>query len=303
MGEQNATVMLTSMKEVNPVRGATSVFADISSDRASDDYYRLRETNQALEQRVREETERRLEQERIMIHQSRLAAMGEMMGAIAHQWRQPLNVLALSIQNIKEAMEMGELDTEFIDTTIERSMKHIMFMSHTIDDFRNFFRSEQVREPFDIKEPVEDILSMMSGQLTNHGIEWSLSCEGETAELAFGCRNEFKHVVLNLIANAHDAIMERRATGERQVGKVQIRIIREHGAVLLKVRDNGSGVPVALRERIFDPYFTTKEEGKGSGVGLYMAKIIVEKNLKGRLKLDVEPDGTTFTVLLPTSRP
>lgn len=275
----------------------------LNIDRGDELYNTLRETNLQLEQRVREETERRLQQERILIHQSRMAAMGEMMGAIAHQWRQPLNVLALTIQNLKEAMDMGDLNAELVDSTVERSMQHILFMSQTIDDFRNFFRSEQLREPFDIKSSVEDILAIMSGQLVNHDIAVRVICEGDADELVFGCRNEFKHVVLNLLVNAHDAILERKAVEHGLQGTITIRIIREFGAVLMKVHDNGSGVPEALFERIFDPYFTTKEEGKGSGIGLYMSKIIVERNLQGRLQLDSGPEGTVFTVLLPSCNP
>lgn len=262
----------------------------------------LLEMNRLLEIRVREETEKRMEQERIMLHQSRLAAMGEMIGVIAHQWRQPLSALAITVQSLEFAEDSGSLDPEFVTRIIDNSMKYIMFMSQTIDDFRNFFSSGQAMETFDVRDPIQETVTLLSGQMHNHDIRITIACTGDSTSEIHACRNEFKHVILNLLNNAHDAIADRKETDPGVDGLIAITIIREYGAVLIKIADNGSGVPESLTERIFDPYFTTKEEGKGSGIGLYMSRIMIERNMKGRLRLHNEGDGAVFTVLLPAGR-
>ena len=163
-----------------------------------------------------------MKSEQILVQQSKLAAMGEMLGAIAHQWRQPLNTLGMCVQNINDAFAHGDLDRSFLDRAVRNSMDQIQHMSKTIDDFRNFFQPARERSRFDTMVAVRDVLSLFSAQLLANEIAWTLTCHthGRPFEqvdsivecpekTVEGYRNEFEHVTLNLINNAKDAILPR----------------------------------------------------------------------------------------------
>jgi signal transduction histidine kinase len=274
---------------------------------------RLRELNRTLETRVQEEVEQRRQKEKMLIQQSKNAAMGEMIGAIAHQWRQPLNALGLIIQDIEDAHIFGQLNKDYIEDTVKRSMGQIQFMSDTIDSFRNFFRPAKNKVQFDVKEAVGGVITMFTAQLMANFIAYrfgSLSggtlykdiaeveCESDTTVLSY--ENEFKQVVLNLMTNAKDAIIERREKGlMEEEGLIKIEFCgTPEGKVIVRVSDNGGGIPPEIIDRIFEPYYTTKEQGKGTGIGLYMAKAIVEENMGGRLRAENNADGAVFTIEL-----
>ncbi len=285
---------------------------DITERKTAED--KLLELNRNLEAMVEDEVEKRRQQEHMLIHQSRLAAMGEMIGAIAHQWRQPLNALGLIVQDIRDADEYGELTKDYIDKSVEKSMNQIKFMSKTIDDFRNFFRPEKEKSPFDALIAIEVVLSMLSGQLKNNNIAYRLTCDArnrtfkEFPEIilpgdihATGYRNEFQQAVLNIINNAKDAIIEAREKGKMgsaAEGVIEVDVSRAGDRVFISISDNAGGIPEEIMERIFDPYFTTKEQGKGTGIGLYMSKIIIENNMDGRLYAENVKDGAMFTIEL-----
>lgn len=262
---------------------------------------RLRHLNQTLVRQVEQETEKRLLQERLLIQQSRMAAMGEMIGVIAHQWRQPLNALAVMIQNIQEAYEFGELDQVFLEDMVHRSMQQIHAMSKTIDDFGNFQRSGIPRESFDAARAINDVLILLSGLFATHSIDVVFACKPDAEHPAtiMGCRNEFKQAIFNLLKNAYDAILERRDQGELNLrGKILIEVTGSAECVVIAVSDNGGGIPAEIVDRIFDPYFSTKDQGKGSGVGLYMSKLIIENSMKGCLYANNLQGGALFTVEL-----
>ena len=264
------------------------------------------------EQRLRAE-EARQESERILVHQSRLAAMGEMIGAIAHQWRQPLNAVNAIIQDLKDAYEYGVLDRNYLDRSVKNSMQQIQFMSKTIDDFRNFFRPDKTKKTFDAKQAAGEVLAMVSSQLTTLGISYRITCHvhnrtfedftspvvpcGEMAILGF--ENEMKQVFLNLVNNAKDAILDCREHGLMGPGvKGLITFDFEHPGerVVIKVTDNGGGIPADIRTRIFEPYFSTKEPGRGTGIGLYMSKVIIENNMGGLLTARNVDGGAEFRI-------
>ena len=169
---------------------------------------RLRHLNQALIRQIEEETEKRLLQERLLIQQSRMAAMGEMIGVIAHQWRQPLNALAIMIQNIQDAYEFGDLDQAFIQDTVQRSMQQIYTMSKTIDDFSDFSRSGSPYELFEVRKAISDVLVLLSGLFSAHDIIAVCVCESDEGPPVNvrGCCSEFKQAIFNLLKNAHDEI-------------------------------------------------------------------------------------------------
>lgn len=250
---------------------------------------RLHYTNMLLQ----EELKHRKQQEAIMIQQSRNAAMGEMIGNIAHQWRQPLNALSLLLQNIIFAYEMGRLDDEIINRAKSKGDLLINTMSTTIDDFRNFFKPNRDSEYFDIALQLDKTLEMLQGSLESNFIV--LEKDIAPGLIVDGFPNEFSQVVLNLITNSKDALNE-HAPSEK---KITIVGSFKENQIILEIRDNGGGVPLSIIDKIFDPYFTTKEEGKGTGIGLYMSKVIVESNMHGQIKVSNDAFGSVFTLFFP----
>lgn len=274
---------------------------------------RLEDLNQNLEARVEQEIHLRLEKECLLVRQSRMAAMGEMIGAIAHQWRQPLNSVAAVVQDLGDAQAFGVLDKAYLDRGVEAAMAQIRFMSKTIDDFRNFFQPEKERRLFDVKLAAAEVLKMLSPQLTDHRISCRITCtvHGRTftdfstpirscGEMQLlGYENEMKQVYLNLVANAKDAILERRGQASAQPGaqgRIALEFAQEGGKILIRVSDNGGGIPEGALDRVFEPYFTTKEQGQGTGIGLYMSKMIVEGSMGGRISARNVDDGAEFTI-------
>ena len=253
----------------------------------------LDELNQTLDHRVHDEIAKRKAQENLLIHQSRLAAMGEMIGAIAHQWRQPLNALSLVIQNIRMQHRMDALTEQSMDRMQEKAEQLVQRMSSTIDEFRNFFKPGKHSEAFKLAQTLKSSADIMEGVFRNHSIALSIECS-EAIEL-FGVPGEFSQVVLNLLSNAKDAVL-----GSGQAApSIMVKAARVGDRIYIDIEDNGGGIPENIINKIFDPYFTTKEEGQGSGIGLYMSKMIVENNMNGRLEAANTPAGARFTINLP----
>jgi len=228
------------------------------------------------------------ESQRVMlVNQSKLASMGEMIGAIAHQWRQPLNELSIRIQKLKYSYAQEEVDEAFVEAFIEKNKKTIEFMSHTIDDFRNFFRIDKQKQDFYVKEAINDVVSLQGAQLKHHNIE--LQVDGK--EFSYhGLKTEFQQVIINLISNAKDAIVA------RNIQSPKIGIILQNNGVI--IQDNAGGISDEILQRVFEPYFTTKEQGKGTGMGLYLSKMIIEKNMHGTIELFNKGDGTSVEIKL-----
>ena len=228
--------------------------------------------NITLSKKIEKALEKNTKQQQLMQQQSKLAAMGEMIGAIAHQWRQPLNELGITIQNLKYDYKDNLIDEEFISEFINKNKKTIKFMSNTIDNFRNFFRIDKEKNDFSIKEAIESTLTMQESQLKSHNI--IVTIIGEDFNI-HGFQNEFQQVVLNLINNSKDALTS------NCIENPKINIILRTNKI--EIEDNAGGIPDDVINRVFEPYFTTKDQGKGTGMGLYMSKMIIEDNMNGKL--------------------
>lgn len=244
----------------------------------------LKELNENLEEIVHTKTSENIKQLETLQQQSKLASMGEMIGAIAHQWRQPLNELGIAIQNLKYDYEDGLITKEYLDDFIASTKKVIKFMSDTIDDFRNFYRVDKTKEIFSVKSSIEKTLSIQKAQLVNNNIDVELL--GEDFEVS-GYKNEFQQVILNLINNAKDILLEKKVKN----GKITIEINNR----TIFIRDNGGGVPSEIIKRVFEPYFTTKDQGKGTGMGLYMSKMIIDK-MDAKIDVANVDDGAEFRI-------
>jgi signal transduction histidine kinase len=247
---------------------------------------KIKNHNKTLEKQVEEKTKQNIKQLELIQQQSKLASMGEMIGAIAHQWRQPLNTIATSIQNLKYDYKEGKLNNEdFIDNFIQKNKKTIKFMSKTIDDFRSFFRVDKEKVDFKVKEATQAVIDMQSAQLKDHHIKVNISGE---EFLINGFLNEYQQVILNIINNAKDALID------AHIENPIINITLKNKKIL--IQDNAGGIPNNIIDRIFEPYFTTKEQGKGTGIGLYMSKMIIENNMGGTLSVKNGNGGALFVI-------
>lgn len=256
---------------------------------------KLKEINEHLEERVDDAVSELRKKDQLLIQQSKMAAMGEMIGAIAHQWRQPLNALGLIVQDFKISYQLEDLNAEYIDKITHEAMEQIRYMSKTIDDFRNFFRPDKPKAVFTIQNAILDALKIVSSQLTVAKIQVKTKFD-ERPMLVDGYENEFKQVVLNLITNAKDAILEKR--GDDGTGVISIGVYKEGNKAILTVADNGGGIKESVFGRIFEPYFTTKDQSKGTGIGLYMSKMIIEDNMNGLIFASNIDGGAEFHVEL-----
>jgi PAS domain S-box-containing protein len=261
---------------------------------------RLNELNQSLAQQVEVETERRLQQERLLARQARLAAIGEMIGAIAHQWRQPLATLGAIVQSLRMAWERRVLDGAFLERAETDAQKQLYYMSDTIEDFRNFFSPDKVVESFEIREKIQEVALLVAARFANAGVALEIVDRAPGTVLRIrGYHNEFKQSVLNLVSNAFDAIVIGAESRGGLPGVVTVALGKGDGGVLVAVRDNGCGIPAGIADKIWEPYFTSKPEGKGTGIGLYMSKLIIEESMGGRLGCTPLEQGTEFRIELP----
>lgn len=281
-------------------------YLSLTSDRVEEELRKseksLRELSASLQERVEEETRRRVSQERLLANHSRLAAMGEMISAIAHQWRQPLSTLGMIVQRTHAMGTMKDLTPDYLAEFKTNAMRQIKHMSDTIEEFRGFYRPEKKKEFFSPAACIADSIRLLDPQFSGNDIQVTVSSNGSDNLLIHGFPNEFKQVVLNLLGNARDAIMATREPCEtcenHGAGRIDVAINVRENIMIIDISDNGCGVASDVAPRIFDPYFTTKEDTGGTGIGLYMSRMIVEDSLGGRIFLLPDATATTFRMEL-----
>ncbi|WP_444550889.1 sensor histidine kinase [Candidatus Magnetomonas plexicatena] len=257
--------------------------------------------NQHLEQRVEEEVKNRLQQEQMLIQQSKMASMGEIISMIAHQWKQPLNAISLTVEDIKDTYDYNEMSKESIHKSVKIVHSQIEFMAKTIDDFREFLSPSKDKTVTNVKKIIDDLMFMFGASYKKaHNLEIEVEVIGSESKLSFtGCPNEFKQVMLNLINNARDAIVSKsKLSGGGFKGIIKITLIWAEKEITVKVQDNGGGIPNDVIGKIYEPYVTTKSAEKGTGLGLYMSKKIVEEKMEGSLYVRNTEGGAEFTVRL-----
>ncbi|HEX9078059.1 MAG TPA: cache domain-containing protein [Desulfuromonadaceae bacterium] len=256
--------------------------------------HQLEALNALLEERIAATVGEIRQKDQMLIQQSRLASMGEMINNIAHQWRQPLNNVGLIVQNLSYSFASGQLTPEEMEEQVESAMDTIKFMSRTIDDFRNFFRQDKEKRYFPLNETLNSTLEFVSPGLKNNNITVDLDMRDDV--VAFGYRNEYSQVLVNILNNARDVLIERNIADPC----IRIRAFSEAGQVVVTIWDNGGGISDDVLPRIYDPYFSTKESGKGTGIGLYMSKAIIEQNMGGKLTARTVGGGAEFRIELPS---
>jgi len=261
----------------------------------------LEKLNKMLEKKLDSVIQEKLASQDLLIKQSRMAAMGEMIGNIAHQWRQPLCSLGLLIEDILDAYDSGELDRKYLTDLTENALGQIMFMTQTIDNFRNYYRPNKEKLYFCVSDSIRETVSIIEKQFKAKNIELKLNLldEENRCHLVYGFPNEFKQVILNLLMNSMDAVDELMADDSSFNGIVKINVTESDSSFYVDFIDNGGGVDEDVIDKIFEPYFTTKHQDTGTGLGLYMSKMIVENNMKGSLTVVNMDQCACFTIKLP----
>lgn len=261
----------------------------------------LENLNETLENRVAVETENRRKSEQVLHEQSKLAAMGQMLSAISHQWRQPLNSLGMVIQDILDEYDEKGVTKEYLEDAVSKAVKLILHMSSTIDDFCDLVKRDSYETSFNVNEAVRDVASLVEEHYNEMGIFMDISCDpnDSCADMTVkGDHGMFKQVLLNLFSNSRDAIAERLENGRISHGSINVNINGNEKNIIVEVTDNGGGIHENIIGRVFEPYFTTKEDKKGTGIGLYMSKVFIEENMKGRIEAANTGDGALFRVTL-----
>ncbi len=247
-----------------------------------------------LEVRIRDEVNKNKEKDLIIFNQSRLVAMGEMISAIAHNWRQPLNGIGLIISDLKDAYTYKELDDKYLQESVKKANNLLNFMSNTINDFKDFFKTDEEKQEFYLDKAINCAISLIDAQFKSQNIEINLNL-AKNLKL-FSYLVKFEQAILSLIKNAQDAIIEKMEKDSNfQKGIIEITLFKRGEKIILTISDNGIGIPKEILTRIFEPYFSTKEQGKGVGIGLYMVKMIIENNMGGKVFAKIK-DKTIFQI-------
>ena len=262
---------------------------------------KLKEFNANLQTKVEEEVVKNNEKEQMLFQQSKMASMGEMIGNIAHQWRQPIAIISMWSNNIIIDVDMDEVDNKSLLTYANNINTQTKHLSQTIDDFRNFFAPNKERSTFTLKSSIEKTMNLLNAAFKMHDIE--VIQELEDIEIT-ALENELTQAILNIINNAKDILLT-MPPEERRL--IFIKIYKQNKSAVIEVTDNGGGVPEDILDKIFEPYFTTKHQSQGTGIGLYMTESIITKHLYGRIAVKnsnftydkVDYLGAKFTITLP----
>ncbi len=240
---------------------------------------KLQILNETLEDRVTLEVDKNRKKDDLLNHQSKMAAMGEMIGNIAHQWRQPLSTISTIASGVQVQKEFGKMDDEELDVMMNSIIGTVNHLSHTIDDFRNFFKANKEVKTFNVSNTLTNALKLIDSAFKNNDIRVILNLD-EKIEYN-GYENELIQAILNILNNAKDALKEKNIENKLIV----VNITQNEKEVIISIKDNAGGIPKDIIDKIFDPYFTTKGDKDGTGIGLYMTYKIVVEHHKGKLEV------------------
>ncbi len=252
----------------------------------------LNEMLDNLEDRIKDEIKKRVQKEQLLIQQSKLATMGEMIGNIAHQWRQPLSEIGAILMRLEVKYEYKELDDESFYQTLNECNIILSHMSNTISDFQNFFKPSKKKSKFSLQDACESASFIISSSLRHNNIAFEIDIDNN-AEV-YGYPREFSQTVLNILSNAKDVLIARKV----QNPFIKLTIKTGKYYALVNIEDNGGGIKADIADRIFEPYFTTKHAKKGTGIGLYMCKTIIEENMQGYIDFSNTKEGALFRIKL-----
>jgi len=248
--------------------------------------------NENLSLKVKQGIEEAKQKDRKILEQAKLARIGSMISMIAHQWRQPLSQLSGILMELETTTRFKKVDNDYILNAIDKSDKMIEFMSNTIDDFRNFYKPDKKKEDFYVSDACKKAINIIDATLENLGIDLILEIKDD--KKIFGYPTEFSQVILNIISNAKDILMERNIKNP----KIEINIESKGILSIIIIKDNAGGIEEKNLEQIFDPYYSTKDSSKGTGLGLYISKLIIERNMGGDLSVSNNSEGAVFKIVV-----
>jgi len=252
----------------------------------------LRTLNEGLERRIEEKSKQVRYQEQMTIRQSRQAQMGEMLSMIAHQWRQPLTAISATSSLIEIKARMGNLDPEVVLKGVKSISSYAQHLSTTINDFRDFSKSNKELKETSYAELVKSVLGLIENAILGKNIQVYQALDEQEKFVSYP--NELKQVILNLIKNAEDVLLEKKIKNPF----IKLAAYRTEDKYILEVSDNGGGIPEEIVENIFDLYFSTKQERNGTGLGLYMSKVIIDEHCGGELSVENIENGALFRIAL-----
>jgi len=253
--------------------------------------FKIKSINESLTVQIKEAVQKNLLKDKQLLHQSKLAQMGDMVSMIAHQWRQPLNAISATSTKLSLLSGMQMLEDSKMQEDAEFIQNQCQKMSKTIDTFMNFVKPATESKEFYFKDTIESILNIMGKQLSSHDIEVHVEYLEQVSLL--GYEDLLEQVILNLLSNARDAFDEQKKENKY----IKIIICTENRVPVIIIEDNAGGIEESIREKIFNPYFTTKEQGKGTGIGLYMSMDIMKKSFNGNLVYSATQDGSRFEII------
>lgn len=255
----------------------------------------IQRLNNDLEVKIEAEIEKNRQKDSLLFQQAKLAAMGEMIGNIAHQWRQPLNIISMLFQKIHRQHTNGTLDSKAMAHSLNQAMDTINHMSQTIDDFRGHFEPNKEKVPYTLGSVIENTIALVEPSFNLANITLVMSVQADM-EL-YGFPEDLKQVLLNLVNNAKDAILSNTISN----GTIRLEVASsdDKREALIRISDNGGGIDPLSIDKIFEPYFTTKHKSQGTGIGLYMSKRIIEERLDGNITARNDDKGAFFTIFIP----
>ena len=263
---------------------------------------KFKENSTVVVANISDITEER-KQSNIIMQQSKLASVGEMIGNIAHQWRQPLSAISTSASGLQVEQECGIMTKENLNNRLEGIIEKTNYLSQTIDDFRDFFKQSKEKELFKIHDVLHKVENITSATYKKEGLTIDKNYDTNTNIFCLGYSNQLSQVIINILNNAKDIILEKKCP----IKVVKIDLDCSKSDVLIKIYDSAGGIPSELFSKIFEPYFTTKEDNKGTGIGLYMSNEIITNRFNGKLsasnqkfKVDSkEYYGACFEIVIP----
>lgn len=258
-----------------------------------DDFLNLEEQNKELEEKIKQVVKRNRQSEEVLFQQSKLASMGELLGSITHQWRQPLMEINSLFMPIDAKLKMGQnVNKEEILESIEKLGEITKYMSATINDFKNFFSSDKQKVTFNLSTQLNFAINILSSTLKKYNINLEIIVK-KNPEI-FGYKNEYSQVLINIINNAKEILFLRNIKNPL----IKITLNKDNNNAILIIEDNGGGINEANLYSIFEPFYT-KEKKDGFGIGLFMSKLIIEKHMKGYIEVKNGSNGAIFTIITP----
>ncbi len=264
----------------------------------------LEEMNSSLRQTVEQKVIESRKQEQLSMRRIKLSAMGQMASAIAHQWRQPLTSITFILQNISNNFQDGKLDEHRLDKAIEDAGRLIERMSNVIDDLREFIKPAKAKTVFDLVEAVQETLLLLNAQMKSYEINHQFLHQSIPHLYFPGFPEEFKQVLINILNNAMSSITRRIESGDLPPGKglIRIDIFRKEDQVNITIHNNGFAISSESMSRIFEPFYASSQTLKGKGVGLYMAKVIIEDKMQGQIFVRNDENNVIFTIKIPINK-